>query len=391
MATLLDKIRERAVYEPATIPSLSELRPGTDAKLEGPGTVESVLGKVARVVGVRSDFAVYVDALARIRYFALPVNGASRLPEFNLAWNQVLELEFVLGQLRETHSDAQLDIYRTMLGNAVVAGLCGDIAAMRDALARTKKLLEGKVARNAKQVYVITAIRMALILIVVAGLGVSVTAFIEAHALVATGTTDWMYVVVLGVLGGAMGALFSILTAGHKPVPFDPVSSADYAMFEARTRLVMGVLAGVIVGICQATGIVASTLMAGIPKSAGILILAVVGGFAERLVPSLLLNKASDLAPSSGEADASPNPSPVQASELGSAEPPADPSVETPSVETPSVETPSVEAGPAEVTASNVEDDTSAPKPTPAPAQLSGILRGRTSIPAPKATTEDAD
>lgn len=290
MSKLINMLRTtRLEYETVTISRLTQLRPMTLVTLDSDGEANDIIiGRVQRLISVTQDYAVFLGGNGQVRYYAMAGQQYCHHPQFNLLWNEMLRLEFLIGQLRESHLDFQLEMFRSMLGNAVASGLIGDFAAMKASLDDTKELLSGKIGRNAKRTYIRSALAVGALSLCVMGVAVLVIYYLEVHGLYAEVAIKWAYVVCIGLLGGTAGAMFSILTGVQRDVPFDPVSSADYARFEARIRVAMGALAGAIMGVANITGIVSTTLTEGVEMTAATLILGVMAGFSERLVPNLL-------------------------------------------------------------------------------------------------------
>ncbi|EDM74548.1 hypothetical protein PPSIR1_29098 [Plesiocystis pacifica SIR-1] len=296
MANLVNMLRtKRLEYETVTISRLTQLRPMTLVTLDSDGEANDIIiGRVQRLISVTQGYAVFLGGNGQVRYYAMAGQQYCHHPQFNLLWNEMLRLEFLIGQLRESHLDFQLEMFRSMLGNAVASGLIGDFAAMKASLDDTKELLSGKIGRNAKRTYIRSALAIGALSLCVMGVAVLATYYVEVHELYAEVAIKWAYVVCIGLLGGTAGAMFSILTGVQRDVPFDPVSSADYARFEARIRVAMGALAGAIMGVANITGIVSTTLTEGVEMTAATLILGVMAGFSERLVPSLLSDGKDD-------------------------------------------------------------------------------------------------
>lgn len=289
--------RERRSPEPklerVTISTLTLLSPNTDATVDFPeGSIR--VGPVYDVINAAGEYAVFVDDRGRIRYITAPSHELESPNEFNAEWNHITRLEFSVDQLQDTHSSRHLATLRDMIGHAVGIGLENDMPGMTAGLAQVEELLVGMVQRNARRVYAATAKRAALVMI-----GVAVLIFLGEQALLSFPSLSgfpelrWLDVVFTGILGGSAGALLSILTATTRDVPFDPLSSADYARFEARTRILIGALSGMIVALANKTGVISSSLTNVEPATAGMVLLAVVAGFVERLVPSLLTSQAS--------------------------------------------------------------------------------------------------
>ena len=88
----------------------------------------------------------------------------------------------------------------------------------------------------------------------------------------------------------------------------DPMSSADYARFEARVRVLTGLGAGVVMAICVDSKIIASSLTNITPPEAGTLFFSIVAGFIERLVPNLLSSGATTVAMPDGKGEEKSTP-----------------------------------------------------------------------------------
>ena len=328
----LNVLRQRqATYKVEEIDSLIKLRDGTDATLARAGEATLHVGKVAQVIAQCSDYAVYTDHRGNVRY--VQVGAANEAPTpawFNLMWNRVTHLQFLLNQLRETHLDVQLDMMRVMIGDAISCGLENDRAAMEAAVADLEVLLGGKVQRNARRLYVKTALRVSVITILGAMVLLMGVHWYSIGGML-TQILAWSTVAALGALGGSAGAALSILTAGDKDVPFDPMSSADYARFEARVRVLTGLGAGVVMAICVDSKIIASSLTNITPPEAGTLFFSIVAGFIERLVPNLLSSGATTVAMPDGKGEEKAKDSEAVA-------------VPTPAAESPTTEDVGVEA-----------------------------------------------
>jgi hypothetical protein len=247
------------------------------------------VGPVSEVINSYNEYAVYVDDRERIRYLTAPWHELEDPSGFNAQWNRVAKLQFIVDQLESAHSQDHLTSLRDMIGHAVGIGLENDVEGMTAGLQEAEELLVGMAKRNAKRVYVATAKRVGLVSMVF-----SVLVLASGHLVAAPAKVEeWVGVVAIGVLGGSAGALLSILTSTKKEAPFDPLSSADYARFEARTRLLVGALSGTLIAIANKTGVISSSVTSVEPPEAGMLLLAVLAGFVERLVPNLLASQAS--------------------------------------------------------------------------------------------------
>lgn len=287
-------LKSRTGFEKTSIKTLSELAPNTDTTVVYAPNETMLVGRVSDVILSCDDFAVYTNEQKRVCYVIAPSYEYQDSKGFMAQWNRVAKIQFVLDQIKITHPAEQLDALRMMVAQAVGGGLEHDIDGMSSGLEQVEELLKGMVGRNAKQVYVATSKRVGLAAII----GATV-ALVAANLMPATSElfARWAATAAVGVLGGSIGALLSILTTTTKDVPFDPMSSVEYARFEARTRILVGALSGSIIAICNKTGVIASSVTNVEPIEAGTLLLAVVAGFIERLVPSLLTSQQTKLEP----------------------------------------------------------------------------------------------
>lgn len=289
----LRDLRSRVRYEAQTIEDFEQLRRRTDVTYDD-GKERIYLGPVEEVIAVSDDYAVYFDDGELIRYVCRDGYEVPNESEFNVLWNRVVRAKFIVDQLGATHSKGQLDALRMMLGQAVGTGLEGYPDAMRVGLDELDKFLYGKTLRNAKVLYVRTALRYTFGQAMFALTVVLIIYALSYDDTISAPLADWGYVIGIGAMGGAFGALFSVLTGTQNETPFDPLSSARYASFEAKTRILVGILGGILMAIAYQIGIIDSSLTHVEPRIAGMFMLSVVAGFAERLVPELLASQKAD-------------------------------------------------------------------------------------------------
>jgi hypothetical protein len=305
---------DRGKFAKTSITALSELAPNTDTTVAYASDAKMLVGRVSDVLLSCDDFAVYTNEQQRVCYVTAPSYEPGDPEGFMVQWNRVAKIQFVLDQIKSTHPVDQLDALRAMVAQAIGGGLENDVIGMASGLQQIEDLLEGMVGRNAKQVYVATSKQVGLAAII----GATV-ALVSANLLPPASEifAQWAATAAIGVLGGSAGALLSILTTTTKEVPFDPMSSADYARFEARTRVLVGALSGSIIAICNKTGVLASSITNVEPIEAGMLLLAIVAGFVERLVPSLLTTQQAKVEPLLVAGEVGTPPPPIRGSGPG--------------------------------------------------------------------------
>ena len=275
---------QRQVYR-----QLTAVRPGANVYLDRPGKDDDIeLGGVQSIIGVGNDYIVFVNLEGMVRSVALESNLHQRVPEFERNVNRAWFLQQQLRMLGPTHDPGELDSLRHMIGTATQSGYLGHHEVMDESLTYVEELLSWRVRNNARQLYNSAAIRLAAWVVGLALLGVIVGILLEAQVVWGAELLEAGVFVLLGVLGGGMGALLSILISTESDRALDPRAAAHVANHEARNRMIMGVLAGVIVVACLVSGLLSSTAVREAGK-AGILIVAVAAGFTERFVPSVLV------------------------------------------------------------------------------------------------------
>lgn len=92
--------------------------------------------------------------------------------------------------------------------------------------------------------------------------------------------------VTYGLCGG-LGTAFSILQSGGK-VQFTCVAGRKLVVYEVMAKYVVGIIAAVLMVLALQTGIIGSALITETNREVCYILVSVVAGFSERMVPSLL-------------------------------------------------------------------------------------------------------
>ena len=122
------------------------------------------LGEITQVVTATDEYAIYYMSDGQLDY-QLDVDDARRAAiatsEFYAQQGRLFELVFLINQLKTTHLPPQIRAMRASLGRCLVFGFEGHTQLMADALDKLKRVLDGKLGRTARQIYVQTTIRWA--------------------------------------------------------------------------------------------------------------------------------------------------------------------------------------------------------------------------------------
>jgi hypothetical protein len=183
--------------------------------------------------------------------------------------------------------------YRTMLGEGLCRGLEQDNESAMTILDQAEEFVTARNREQARLWYV-------------AASGTATLSFVLLTPAVAYGlprllsnASDATSNVLLAGLGGATGALFSILLRVGK-APLDPSAGRPIHLMEGFGRIVVGVIGAAIVLSASRAGFILPNLT----SNSGLALLCLVAGASERLVPGLV-DSVELSASNSGKATAS--------------------------------------------------------------------------------------
>jgi hypothetical protein len=177
--------------------------------------------------------------------------------------------------------DSQRLGFRRMLGEAVARAFDGNLEAAESMLEKAEEFVALRNREHARLWYLSASAITAGLFVIVALLAWVTRELIAARLGV------WFPDVVVAVGAGAIGALLSTYRRLGN-LPLDPSAGRKLHSFEGAGHVVLGSVGGGIVWLAAASGVIAPQLLSAPHGQTLWLLLCVVGGSSERLVPSLV-------------------------------------------------------------------------------------------------------
>jgi hypothetical protein len=262
------------------------------------GDQELVHGKkIEHLICKHRDYIVYLDSDLYV-FWAIDDDFKKdwkNYSQFGEVVNEVSYLEAIDVTSLPTH---QVASYRRMLGEAVARLLDTQNPDQAKAvLEKARSYINARSSENARLWYLTASLQAT------AGAVIVVLLIWAAKAYLPLGFRTLS--IILGVGAGALGAFLSILLRSHT-VPLDISASKRLYRFEGFAK----VLAGMIGALLVALGVEAKFLFGNINSSEGqlelILVLCIVAGASERLIPSIIRNVELAASPPSSSTSKEP-------------------------------------------------------------------------------------
>lgn len=229
--------------------------------------------KISNVLGQSSIACVYTteDNHLRWEYF----NNGGDFPQ-NLM-PSVAHFDALMASIKNFVPEEQRKPTYHQLGKALFAVLSSG-PEMITAFADVERFIESKAGQRARLVYVLACAATAAV-----ALAVSVSSLIWVEHL-------HMRLAMLGVLGGSIGGLISVLQRSGT-VSIDACGSSHYLVVQGAVRSALGALFGVFLAFASKGNVVLGVLS---EQKVALFVFTIVAGFSERLVPELLRRLESE-------------------------------------------------------------------------------------------------